>query len=247
MKLAIMQPYLFPYLGYFQLVAAVDRFVFYDDVNFIKSGWINRNRLVLSGSVRYFTIPLLGASSFRKISDVGVQPGDAWRRKILESVRQSYSMAPNFSQVFELTATVLAGGVDRISEMAKKSVITVAEYLNLTTEFVLTSATYRNESLSGVERVLDICRRERALSYYNLPGGKDLYDPGVFAANGIELRFLEPELPEYSQGHERCHVGLSILDVLMWNDQRAAAQMLAARRPDAMSSDVSQAVSDEPA
>ena len=73
MKLAIMQPYLFPYLGYFQLIAAVDKFVFYDDVNFIKNGWINRNRLLISGKVNYITIPLSGASSFLKINQVLVQ------------------------------------------------------------------------------------------------------------------------------------------------------------------------------
>ena len=99
MKLAIMQPYFLPYLGYFQLAARVDKFVFYDDVNFIKNGWINRNRLLVGGEARYFTIPLRDASSFARIADVGVQPAATWRRKMLDTVRQAYGRAPGFAEL----------------------------------------------------------------------------------------------------------------------------------------------------
>lgn len=222
-----MQPYLFPYAGYFQLVAAADRFVFYDDVNFIKNGWINRNRLVLSGAARYFTVPLDGASSFRKISETRAQPPEVWRRKLLESIRQSYSRAPFFSEVFELVENVLGDAAQmRIGEMAKASVVAVARYLGLSTEFVWTSATYRNEYLSGAERVIDICRREAARHYYNLPGGRSLYDPAMFASAGIELHIIDVFLPEYSHGKQPVPQGLSILDVLMWNDVETVSAMV---------------------
>lgn len=228
MKLAIMQPYLLPYLGYFQLVAQVDSFVFYDDVNFIKNGWINRNRLLAGGEARYFTIPLQGASSFARIADVGVQPAAAWRRKMLNTVRQSYSRAPSFDAVFALLEDVLEPSCERIAELAKRSVAAVAGYLGLGTQFEWTSAVYGNEALGGAARVLDICRRAGAAHYYNLPGGRELYDADEFAAAGVTLHFIEPHLPPYAQGRHEFVPGLSILDVLMWNEREAAARMVQA-------------------
>ena len=223
-----MQPYLFPYLGYYQLAAAVDRFVFYDDVKFIKNGWINRNRLFLSGDVRYFTVPLLGASSTSNIAQVGVQPGEVWRRKILESIAQSYGQAPQLVPVMAVVSEVLGNPqTDSMGTLAKQSVLAVADYLGLKTAFVWTSQEYGNASLRGVDRVLDICGREGASCYVNLPGGRSLYDAAQFAASGIELAFIEPKLPPYDCGRRPFHAGLSIIDVLMWNDRAAIREMLA--------------------
>lgn len=223
-----MQPYFLPYLGYFQLAARVEKFVFYDDVNFIKNGWINRNRLLLGAEPRYFTIPLRDASSFAKIAAVGVQPVAAWRRKMLDTVRQAYGRAPNFAAAFALLENVLDPGIERIAEFAKRSVTAVAQYLGINTRFVATSGGYGNESLTGVSRVLDICKREGATEYYNLPGGRELYDAAEFAAAGISLHFIESHLPPYDQRCPQFVPGLSILDVLMWNDQQAAAAMVGA-------------------
>jgi hypothetical protein len=226
MKLAIMQPYFFPYVGYFQLIGAVDKFVFYDDVNFIKNGWINRNRLYLAGDVRYITVPLSGASPFEKINQVAVLPGDGWRQKMLESVRHSYSKAPHFEVVNELLSSVVLANEHRIGELAKKSVIAVCDYLGLQTEFVMTSVDYANESLSGTERVLDICAREGARDYINLPGGRALYDDGVFRNRGLALHFIQPRLTPYKQFSPEFEAGLSMLDVLMFNSSDAVASML---------------------
>jgi hypothetical protein len=226
MKLAIMQPYFFPYIGYFQLVAAVDKFVFYDDVNFIKNGWINRNRLYLGGAVRYITVPLSGASPFLKINQVDIQDGEAWRRKILESVRHSYSKAPYFDAVNSLLSGVLLSETTKIGELAKKSVVDIAAYLGLQTEFVHTSTVYQNQSLSGSARVLDICAQEQAQEYHNPPGGRDLYSEREFRERGIKLSFIEPTLARYKQFADEFMPGLSILDVLMFNSPEAVrAQM----------------------
>ena len=231
MKLAIMQPYLFPYVGYIQLVGAVDKFVFYDDVAFIKNGWINRNRLIFSGEPRYFTVPLLEASSFRKISEVGVQAGGSWRRKILESMRQSYSNMPHFPQVFDLVAAVIEAPGIGIGEMAKRSVVSVAQYLNLAAEFVWSSSEYRNEALRGSARVLDICEREGADEYYNLPGGRELYDSDRFAAHGVRVRFVEPHAVGHFRGADGNLVALSIIDVLMRIGASETARALTSMDP----------------
>lgn len=228
MKLAIMQPYLFPYIGYFQLVAAVDKFVFYDDVNFIKNGWINRNRLLLSGEVRYITIPLSGASSFSKINEITLQANDLWRKKISESVRHSYSKAPNFSEINNLLSDVLFSNETHISTLAKLSITAISRYLELETQFVMSSSCYENSDLNSVERVLDICRKEQTDFYYNLPGGRELYDNKLFESKGINLRFIKPSLSTYKQFSEQFHPGLSILDVLMFNDKSTVQEMLKA-------------------
>ena len=226
MKLAIMQPYLFPYLGYFQLAAAVDKFVFYDDVNYIKNGWINRNRLSLAGEVRYITIPLAGASSFLKINQILVQKHSLWQRKIIESVRHSYSKAPKFTDVSNLFSEVLLADECCISEIAKRSVVAVSRYLGLKTQFVMSSSRYGNAHYVGSDRVLDICQQENATNYYNLPGGKNLYNDEMFHANGITLRFIKPNLGLYRQFSGEFIPGLSIIDVLMFNDRDIARELL---------------------
>lgn len=228
MRLAIMQPYLFPYIGYFQLVASVDRFVFYDDVNFIKNGWINRNRLYLSGAVRYFTIPLSGASPFLKINQVAVQPGELWKKKMLESVRHAYSKAPYFKAANELLETTLNSGALSIAAIARASVRAVCAHAGLDTEFVESSTMYGNAQLSGPERVLDICKLENASAYFNPPGGRELYSKEAFAAAGIDLHFVQPCLREYRQLAAGFQPGLSVLDALMFNDARAMRELIQA-------------------
>jgi hypothetical protein len=225
-KLAIMQPYFFPYIGYYQLIAAVDKFVVYDDVNFIKNGWINRNRLILAGATHYVTVPLAGASPFLKINQINVQGGDGWRRKLVESLRHSYSKAPYFAEVSTLVHEVLFSGEEKIGEIAKASLAAVCNYVGLERKFVGSSAIYGNESLSGSMRVLDICTRECATEYYNLPGGRELYSAQEFAEQNVALHFIQPKLEPYLQFTEQFQPGLSIVDVLMFNDRERVREMI---------------------
>lgn len=229
MKLAIMQPYLFPYIGYFQLAAASDRFVFYDDVNFIKNGWINRNRIALGDDIRYLTVPLSGASPSLKINEVAVQPPGVWLRKTLEQVRHAYARAPYYAPVSELVARILSAPAHDIGELAARSVTAICDYVGIRTEFVPSSTIYANAQLKSVERVLDICRAEHATTYVNLPGGRALYSADTFAAAGIELAFIEPDLRSYPQSGTPFIPALSILDVLMFNGPSQVKDMLCAR------------------
>jgi hypothetical protein len=228
MKLAIMQPYLFPYLGYFQLIAQVDKFVFYDDVNFIKNGWINRNRLCVGGTAHYVTFPLAGASPFQKINEILIQNDKVWRKKLAERIRHSYSKAPYFAAVNALVLKILMAEERSMANAAKNSITEVCDYLSLDTEFVMTSSIYNNANLSGVDRVIDICRREFADEYYNPPGGRELYDEALFKAAGMELHFIDPRLDAYPQFSAKFIPGLSIIDVLMFNDPAAVRKMFVA-------------------
>lgn len=225
-RLAVMQPYLFPYIGYFQLLAAVDRFIFYDDVSYIKGGWINRNRLLLSGQVSWFTLPLSGASPHSKINEVHVQPNGTWRRKLLASVRQSYGKAPYFGSAYALLEGIVLSEESSLSALARESVMAVAGHLGLDTEFAVSTGRYDNENLRGSDRILDICRQERAVEYHNLPGGTALYSARQFASAGVDLHFVQPRLGEYSQLAAPFKPGLSILDVLMFNDRMSSLRLL---------------------
>ncbi|WP_409289039.1 WbqC family protein [Pseudomonas sp. KCJK8927] len=218
MKLAIMQPYLFPYAGYFSLVGKVDKFVFYDDVNFIKGGWINRNRLLLGGEVRYFTVPLSGASPNLKINEVKVQARAVWERKFLAGIQQSYSKAPNFEKTFDCIREVLGvGEFENIAQLAKRSVRISAERIGLSVDFVESSAVYGNQYLSASDRILDICVKEGADTYINQPGGKSLYSSLEFSSKGIVLGFNDAPLKTYKQFSNQFTPGLSMLDMMMFN------------------------------
>ncbi|QQZ37589.1 WbqC family protein [Pseudomonas sp. SK2] len=218
MKLAIMQPYLFPYAGYFSLIRQVDKFVFYDDVNFIKGGWINRNRLLVGGEARYFTVPLSGASPNLKINEVKVQARAVWERKLLACIQQSYSKAPNFKKAFDCVREVLGfNEFENIAQLAKRSIIISAERMGLAVDFVESSAIYGNQHLSASSRVLDICLKEGADIYVNQPGGRSLYDSLEFSSKGIALRFNDAPLRAYKQFSEHFTPGLSVLDMMMFN------------------------------
>ena len=227
MKLVVMQPYFFPYLGYFQLLHACDTFVFYDDVNYIKNGWINRNRLLLGGEPHYFTVPLAGASAFARIDQTRFNAGDArWRRKMVETFRAAYRRAPHRDAALALLEGALALDTDLIAELARRSVTSVLEYVGIERTLRESSRAYANAQLSGQARVLDICRREGAGTYINPPGGRHLYDDESFRRAGVELRFLAARLPAYDQGGVAFVPGLSMLDVIAWCDQPRIAAML---------------------
>jgi len=217
MVLVIMQPYLFPYLGYFQLLRAADKFVVYDDVTFIKGGWINRNRWLVQGRPAYFTVPLAGASSTRRIATIEVSPQGRWRTKLLETFKQEYRRAPFHGAAAALLERILTSEETAIGRLAVASLRAVADYLGLATPIVDSSTGYANAHLSGACRVLDVCRQEGATRYVNALGGQDLYDKAAFGAAGIELRFLRPRPITYRQFDGPFVPWLSILDVLAFN------------------------------
>lgn len=214
-----MQPYIFPYIGYFQLIAAADKFVFYDDVNFIKQGWINRNRILSNGAAVFFTVPLSNQSSFTKIREikVNVQQYTKWKSKFFKSISGFYSKAPNHKKVLELISEIFVDAPTDIVDMAVKSVTLVCDYLSIPTTIVKSSAIYNNNNLKGQDRIIDICRIEGASTYLNMIGGSELYSPVDFNAHGVQLQFLKSRSPQYLQQGKTFVPNLSIIDVLMFN------------------------------
>ena len=224
-KVAIMQPYLFPYIGYFQLIAAVDKFIFYDDVNYIKGGWINRNRILINNVPNYITVPLSGASSSKLINEVEIGGGV---NKILTSIRMSYRKAPFFEEVFPLIEECLnVGGSRRISDLAIRSVVGVSNYLQLETKFEASSQMYaETKGLERSERIIAICTQNAASNYINALGGAELYDKDYFLSHKIKLNFLKSNFTPYRQFTDEFVAGLSIIDVLMFRSRKDISRML---------------------
>lgn len=228
MKLAIMQPYVFPYIGYFQMVNAVDKFVFYDDVNFIKQGWINRNRILVSNKDFLFTVPLKSVSSFSLIKDTYINTNiyEKWQHKFLVTLEQSYKKAPYFTEIQALVNKILNSGKETINELAIDSIQVISEYLNIDTQFYTSSERYNNKGMEKEERLLDICKSEGATQYINAIGGQELYKKENFDIHGIQLNFIKPLPIEYKQFNNEFVPWLSIIDVLMFNSKEEIQIML---------------------
>lgn len=211
-----MQPYLFPYLGYFQLIHSVDVLVHYDDVNFIKRGWINRNRLIVNGLVNYIRIPLRSASQNSLIQDVLIDESSNWRVNELRKVEYSYRKAQFFEPVYALVEDVFNLDSERIVDFAIGSIQKVTNYIGIVREFQVSSHMFNApRGLDRQDRIIQICKLSNAKTYVNMPGGKQLYEGTDFCDHGVELRFIKPSLPEYDQFSESFEPGLSIIDVLM--------------------------------
>ncbi|MEX0928903.1 MAG: WbqC family protein [Balneolales bacterium] len=221
-----MQPYIFPYLGYFQLICAVDKFVLLDDVHYINRGWINRNRLFVNERIFYFTIPLDKASQNRLIRDIKVAIGFKWKEKLLKTLACSYRRAPFYKEISSLVKEVLDEDQRYISRVVLVSLRKILKYLDIHTNIVAGSAIYANQHLKAQDKILDICRQENAGQYVNPAGGIELYNSDVFQIHGIELHGLKPNLPEYKHPSGRFIPGLSIIDVLMYNDPETTREML---------------------
>ena len=190
MKVAIMQPYFFPYLPYFQLISSVDLFVIYDDVNYIKQGWINRNTINLNGIKQKITLELKGASSFKKINEITIGNN---RLKILKTIYHAYHKAPFFEEVYQLISRLIKNNETLLNKYLEYLILELLRYLNINTPVKLSSNIIKNESLSGQDKVIAICKYFGADTYVNSIGGMSLYNDQTFFANNIQLRFLEPD------------------------------------------------------
>lgn len=227
MAVAIMQPYFFPYLGYFQLVQAVDHFVLYDDVMFIKKGWINRNRILMQGQDFMFTIPLEKQSQNKTIRESTIAWNSEFPSKFLVQLRSAYKKAPHVEAVMSLIEEVLAEKPSSLAELAGSSVKATWDYLGLKKEFYYSSTLSVSSELGRAERLMEITKYFKESVYVNASNGKALYDKRSFAHQGVDLQFIESELPVYSQGNNPDFLaGLSMIDVLMWNDIPRIHEML---------------------
>lgn len=218
MKLGIMQPYFLPYIGYWQLLNEVDKYVIYDDVNFIKGGWINRNRILVNNKITYFNLPMIGASSSKLINQIRVNNDFKIMHKKLKTIELAYKKSPYFNEVYPIIKEILLYDDDNIALFIKNSMKIICEYLNIKTDIILSSDLKKDNTLRGQDKVLAICKILNASEYYNAIGGMELYSFDDFNKEGIQLKFLKSSLIKYKQ-FETSVENLSILDMLMFNSQ----------------------------
>lgn len=218
MRIAIMQPYFLPYVGYLQLMNAVDKFVLYDDVNYINKGWINRNRLLVNGKEYLFTVPLKEASQNKLINEIELGNDPQWRGKLLKTIEQAYKKAPYYPTVLGIIEKILNLEAQTISQLIAGSLEILKQYLAIPTELVLSSTIYQNGHLKAQARILDICLQEKASQYINPIGGVELYDKTIFAKNNIQLNFIKSKPVEYQQFKNDFVPWLSVIDLMMFND-----------------------------
>jgi hypothetical protein len=224
MKLGIMQPYFLPYIGYFQLVKAVDKFIFYDDVNYIKNGWINRNRILLNGEAHYITVHQKGASPNKLINEVEIIDN---RHKLKKKIYNAYVKAPYFREAWPFIEKILEFETEKISELAVYSVIQTCKYLGIDTRFEFSGVEYgHTANLKLEKRLIAICNLNNASEYINPIGGIELYDKEIFLKEGITLSFLRTTPITYRQFDNLFIENLSIIDVMMFNSNESIKAML---------------------
>ena len=217
MRLAIMQPYFLPYIGYWQLLAAVDRFVIYDRIKYTKKGWINRNRFLLNGRDEMFSLPLRKAEDDLDVVDRVIAP-EFEPCKLLAQWRGAYRRAPQFEPTIELLERVLGCPERNLFAFIHHSIRCVAGHLGIATPITVSSSLPQDATApKGADKVLSICKAMGASHYLNPIGGTELYDRSCFAQEGIKLAFLQSRPFEYPQFGGPHVPWLSIVDVLMFN------------------------------
>ena len=218
MRVGIMQPYFLPYIGYFQLINHCDQFVIYDDIEFTKRGWINRNRILANGEPRTITLPVRKDSDFLDIREREIS-NDFNSAKMMNLLRESYRRAPFWEANEERLSEILHFADRNLFAFLSNSLTRVCASLEIDTPLVVSSTLGVDNSLRGADRVIAICEALGATEYVNPIGGVELYSQENFAEHGLELSFLRAKLSSYPQFGEPFAGGLSMIDAMVFLDQ----------------------------
>lgn len=216
MKLAIMQPYFFPYIGYFQLIAAVDLFIVYDNIKYTKKGWINRNRMLQNGKDVMFSLPLKSDSDYLDVCERELA-ADFNRDKLLNQFKGAYRRAPYFEQTFPLIELFVRHEDANLFRYLHHAIVKTCEHFGITTEIRKSSEIAIDHTLKNQDKVLALCEAVGASTYVNAIGGMELYAKETFRENRIDLKFIQSKPFEYPQLGDAFIPWLSIIDVMMFN------------------------------
>ncbi len=227
MTIGIMQPYLFPYIGYWQLINIVDTFVIYDNIQFSKKGWFHRNNILLDGKKKLFSIPLKKDSDSLDVVERYISDGaEKEINKIIRQVENAYKKAPYFVDVFPLIKEIFQNAERNLFKYIYNSVIQICEYLEINTNIVISSTINIDHSLKSQDKVIALNKALNATKYINPIGGTELYDFEKFQNENIELFFLNSNVPEYNQFGKEFIPYLSIIDIMMFNSREEIKKML---------------------
>jgi hypothetical protein len=223
----MMQPYMFPYIGYFQLISAVDVFVLGDDLQYVKETWINRNRILMNGRDRMITFPLKKGSHLSRINEkVFSDDFPVEMDKLLRVLHNAYSKAPCYKKVMPFLEAVIRYPEPNLAKYAENSIRQICDYLNLTTQIIVASDLSINGVIDKQDRVVKTAKKLNSDVYINLIGGVDLYDLDYFQENGLKLKFHRMNDISYPQFGNDFVPLLSIIDVLMFNNAQELQRKL---------------------
>lgn len=227
MNIAIMQPYLFPYIGYWQLIDAVDTFVIYDNIQFSKKGWFHRNNILLNGEKILFTIPIKKDSDFLDVKDRYLAENSEKKiQKILMQIKNSYKKAPYFNAVFPIIENIILNKEKNLFRYIYYSIKKICKYLDINTTIIISSSMNIDHNLKSQDKVIAINKKLKSKKYINPIGGINLYNNTQFEDEGIELLFLESKVPIYKQFDKEYIPYLSIIDIMMFNKKEEIKDML---------------------
>lgn len=216
MKIGIMQPYFLPYIGYFQLISAVDKFIIYDNIKYTKKGWINRNRMLQNGKDIMFSLPLKSASDYLNVHARELA-SDFNRTRFLNQFKGSYIKAPYFDSTFALLEKIILFEKNNLFDFLHHSIESICLHLSITTTIIKSSTIDIDHTLKSQDKVLALCIAAGAKTYINAIGGLELYSKELFKNKGISLNFIQSNSYEYSQLDNEFIPWLSVIDVLMFN------------------------------
>jgi hypothetical protein len=222
MKLAIMQPYFFPYLGYFRLISAVDKFIIHDDVQYIKGGWINKNRILLNNRDFKIVIPIKSASARCKINErCFIEDSYKFKIKLLRQIENAYLKAPFYDEVYPFISRIVLFEEGNLAKYNTQALKEICRLIDITTPFYISSEINKENNLTGEERVINLNRIMGSSMYINPVGGVDLYHKESFLKSNIYLRFLITEDYCYNQFGKIFVPNLSVIDLLMFNSKES--------------------------
>jgi hypothetical protein len=228
-KVAVMPPYFFPYIGYFQLLNAVDTYVIYDDIEFTKGKYFNRNTLLFNGNREIFTVNLDKASDFALIGERHIS--EEYRKKtcakILAKIQLNYRKAPYFNEVYPMIEVAFKFPGNRLFDFGVNSMRTMMDYLDISTKLIVSSTLPIASELKNKDKLFAILKQQACTDYWNPEGGVSLYNQKEFSERGMTLNFLMAHQTPYSQIHSaQFQPYLSVIDVMMHCKRDEIKQML---------------------
>lgn len=226
MKIAIMQPYFLPYIGYWQLLNAVDIFVLADNYEFTKKGWINRNRMLVNGEAKLFTLPLKKQSDFAKINERELTNQAKNAQKMINNFKEAYRKAPFFFSGFNTFLDCVPRYDDSMYKCIERSIEVICGGLKINTSVYRASDFCIDHELKKQDKIFAICDYFGIHNYVNAIGGQQLYDKDEFKAKGINLQFIKTNQITYKQFNHPFVPWLSIIDVLMFNGKDRTQELL---------------------
>ncbi|MDR1584091.1 MAG: WbqC family protein [Prevotellaceae bacterium] len=217
MKIGIMQPNFFSYIGYWQLINIVDKYVIYDDVNYKKRAWMNRNSILINGKPNWLILPLRKISQNRLINEIEIDDSGDVRQKLLKKIIYAYKKAPYYYSAYPVVEDIMKNSENQFSHFLIYLIKSISHYLEIKTELIISSSIEKDNTLKGQDKILDVCHRLKANEYYNGIGGQHLYSRDIFDNHGISLHFVKANVVEYKQLSNKFIPNLSIVDIMMFN------------------------------